>query len=376
VSVRVLHVHRIAGVGGSERHLLTLLPELRATGIEPLFVGLDDPSGDPEPFYRELEARGVPFRRLPCRRDVEPLLPLRLAQVVRGLRPALLHTHLVHGDVYGAAAAGMLRLPFVATKHNDDPFKLGPFRHVERLLARRARTVIAITGALARFYVDRIGVPESKVEVIHYGLDELPEPWGANPAVDLPAGSRVVLAVSRLVDQKGLETAVAALPTIRERHPRAYLLVLGEGPLRRRLVDQAAALGVADALVLPGRAGDVAAWLRAADVFVHPARWEGFGLVLLEAMLAELPVVATRVSAIPEIVADGETGLLVGPGDVPALAKAVTSVLDDPKLAARLGQAGRRRVHESFGVERMARETAAVYERALSSTRSAQLSTE
>lgn len=375
MTVRALHVHRIAGVGGSERHLLTLLPALRAAGVEPLFLGLDDPTGDPEPFYRELEAQGVPYRRLRCKRDLEPLLPLRLARAARALQPDLLHTHLVHADVYGAAAATVLRLPLVATKHNDDPFKLGLFRYAERLLARRAHTLIAITGALGRFYAERVGVPEGKVRVIHYGLDELPPAWGPNPAVELPAGSRVLLAIGRLVDQKGLETAVAALPAVLERQPAARLLVLGEGPLRGHLAGQAASLGVGDALLLPGRAGDVAAWLRAADVLVHPARWEGFGLVLLEAMLAELPVVATQVSAIPEIVADGETGFLVPPGDATALADAVSRVLADDTLAERLGRAGRRRAEDRFGVERMARETAAVYAEATRTTASAHDST-
>lgn len=361
-------MHRIAGVGGSERHLLTLLPALRAAGVEPLFAGLDDPSGDPEPFYRELESQEVPYVRLPCRRDLDLRLPLRLARAARSLRADLVHTHLVHADVYGAAAAALLRLPLVSTRHNDDPFKLGPFRHVERLLARRARALIAITGALGRFYVDRVGVPEGKVRVIHYGLDELPAPWGPNPAVELPSGSRVLLAIGRLVEQKGLETAVAALPSIRERQPEARLLVLGEGPLRATLAEQAAALGVADALLLPGRAGDVAAWLRAADVLVHPSRWEGFGLVLLEAMLAALPVVATRVSAIPEIVADGETGILVPPGDAQALADATVCVLENP---GSLGAAGRVRALAHFSADAMAQRTAAVYVDAIRTTASA-----
>ncbi|MBA2476846.1 MAG: glycosyltransferase family 4 protein, partial [Actinobacteria bacterium] len=99
---------------------------------------------------------------------------------------------------------------------------------------------------------------------------------------------------------------------------------------------------------------------------VHPARWEGFGLVLLEAMLAGLPVVASRVSSIPEIVADGATGLLVGADDVPGLTRALDSLLADPQRARRLGEAGRERARAEFSEERMARRTLALYERALS----------
>ena len=120
---------------------------------------------------------------------------------------------------------------------------------------------------------------------------------------------------------------------------------------------------------LPGRVGDVAWWLRRAAVVVHPARWEGFGLALLEAMLCGRPIVATRVSSVPEIVTNGETGLLVPPDDPSALATASISLLDDPVRAARLGEAGRVRAEAEFSVARMAERTAAVYEEALSSSR-------
>jgi glycosyltransferase involved in cell wall biosynthesis len=117
-------------------------------------------------------------------------------------------------------------------------------------------------------------------------------------------------------------------------------------------------------LLLPGRVGDVAAVLRRADLLVHPARWEGFGLALLEAMLCSLPVVATRVSSIPEIVADGETGLLVPPDDPDALGDALGRLLADESLRRRLGEAGRARARAEFSVDRMARRTLAVYEAA------------
>ncbi len=116
---------------------------------------------------------------------------------------------------------------------------------------------------------------------------------------------------------------------------------------------------------LLGRVPDVAAWLRRAELLIHPARWEGFGLALLEAMLASKPVVATNVSSIPEIVADGETGLLVTPNDAAALAAAVTRVLDDP---GSYGEQGRRRAESQFSVARMTDRTLALYETALRET--------
>jgi len=351
--VRVTHVHRIRGIGGSERHLLTLLPALRDRGVDVSFVGLDDPDGVLDPFYAELS---VPFERLAAPRDLDPALALRLSRTLRSLRPDVVHTHLVHADVYGAVTHGA---PLVSTKHNPDPFRAGPFRFAERLLARRAARVIAISEAVRRFSVEQVGVPAGKVEVVHYGLDELPATWAENPPLDLP--DPLLLAVCRLAPQKGLETAVRALPSI----PGATLLVLGEGPERATLEALAGSLGVRDRLVLPGRVGDVAALYRRAAVVVHPARWEGFGLAMLEAMLAAKPVVAARAGSAPELVEHGRTGLLVPVDDPAALAEAITSLLADPDRAQALGRAGEERAHAVFSVARMAERTVSVYERVL-----------
>jgi glycosyltransferase involved in cell wall biosynthesis len=357
--VKVAHVHRIRGIGGSERHLLALLPALRALDVDARMVGLDDPAWDVAPFYAALDAAGVPYERLVCRRDLEP----RLVPALRRLDVDVLHTHLVHADLYGALGRGRARL--VSTKHNDDPFRAGTFRFVERVLAARTSRVIAITEALRQFCVERVGLPADKLEVVHYGLDAPPEAWGPNPDLDLPKGARLLVAVSRLEEQKGLDVALRALAQL---PPEAVLVVLGEGPQRAELEALARQLGVADRVRLPGRVGDVAALLRQAELLVHPARWEGFGLALLEAMLCAKPIVASRVSSIPELVADGETGLLVPPDDAAALATAIGILLEDVELATRMGAAGKARAQERFSVARMARRTVEVYRHALAST--------
>jgi glycosyltransferase involved in cell wall biosynthesis len=340
--MNVLHVHRIGGIGGSERHLLTLLPALAERGLDVRFLGLDDPSRDPDPFY---EALTVPYERVQAPRDVDPALALRVRRATR--RADLVHTHLVHADVYGALGARRL----VSTKHNDDPFRAGAFRFVERALAHRASRVIAITQALARFQVERVGLPPDKVEVIHYGLDELPQAWGTNPPDAVPPDVPVLLAVCRLEPQKGVDVAIHALAEI----PDAHLVVLGEGPQRvelERLADER--------VHLPGRVPDVGAWLRRADVLVHPVRWEGFGLAVLEAMLAGLPVVASNVSSLPELVDDA--GVLVPPNDPAALAAAVKATLAGPR---DYGERGLARARAEFSVAKMTDRTLAVYECAL-----------
>jgi glycosyltransferase involved in cell wall biosynthesis len=365
--MKVLHIHRLRGVGGSERHLLTLLPALRQRGVDARFLGFDD--GEPDPFYAQLDQLDVPYDRLRAPRDLDPSLLFRTSRLTRRYRPDIVHTHLVHADVYGAAAALASGATLVSTKHNDDPFRIGPFRHVERLLAHRAARTICITGSLARFNVEQVGLPASKVVVVHYGLGELPAAWGPPGGPELPDDAQVLLAVARLEPQKGIDTAIEALARIRPRNPRAVLVVLGRGRLEQDLLDLAVDRGVADAVYLPGSVGDVTDWLVRAEMLVHPARWEGFGLALLEAMLAELPIVASGVSSIPEIVVEGETGLLVPPDDPERLASAIDALLADPDRRAAYGRAGLARVRERFSVTRMAEETEKVYVDALAGAR-------
>jgi glycosyltransferase involved in cell wall biosynthesis len=337
------------GIGGSERHLLTLLPALAERGIDAVFVGLDDPAWNPADFYSALT---VPALRIPAPRDVDPIL---LARLLRGLDADVVHTHLVHADLYGGLAARLRGARLVSTKHNDDPFRMGSFRYVERGLARLADRVVAISDSLRRFTVERVGVPAAKVETIRYGLDEPPVAWGENPPDAVPDGATILVSTSRLARQKGVDVAVRALA---ELPPETVLVVLGEGPERQSLVTLARALGVEARLFLPGRVPDVAAWLRRASVYVQPARWEGFGLAVLEAMVSGLPVVATNVSSLPELVGDGDTGVLVPPDDPAALARGIVRALAEPQL----GDAGRARARHEFSVWRMADRTAALYD--------------
>ena len=344
--MRVAHVHKMRGIGGSERHLLTLLPALADRGLDVVFVGLDDPAWDPSDFYDALRVSAVRLRA-----DARGV-----AHLLRVLDADIVHTHLVHADLFGGIAGRLRGAKVVSTKHNDDPFRVGPFRYVERGLARVASRIVTITDALRRFNVERVGVPPAKVETIHYGLDGLPDPWGENPPDDVPRDARIVLSTSRLVAQKGIDQAIRALPQL---PADTVLVVLGEGPERHALEQLARDLDVERRVFLVGRVPDVAAWLRRAAVYVQPARWEGFGLGVLEAMHAALPVVATNVSSLPELVADDETGLLVPADDPTALARAIDVALGRPDL----GTAGLARARAEFSVERMANRTADLYGR-------------
>jgi len=359
-SLAVLHVMRMKGVAGSERHLLELSRALRSLGWRS-----DAALASPEPealrsYAEKLAGAGggrVTVVRTPY--DVSPALVRHLQARLRHERPAVLHSHLVHADWHAALAAALRSdTAVVSSKHNHDPFRTGTaYKVVERLAARRSDAMIAISCSLADFTATHTGIQPC---IVHYGLPAPPAP----PSRDHDRPLRL-LAVGRLEEQKGHDLLIEAFASVARDNTALRLLISGEGSRRGSLADLASDLGVADKVQFLGWRSDVEVLLAAADILVHPARWEGFGLVILEAMAAALPVVATRVGAIPEVVIDGETGLLVDQEDARGLAVAIRSLLHDNERRVRLGRAGFDRLREAFSPDRMAAGTVAVYRRAL-----------
>jgi glycosyltransferase involved in cell wall biosynthesis len=352
----VLHVMRMTGVSGSEAHLLELVGGLRDHGWRSdVLIPSPNPS-ELEHFVRRLAAvsEGVDVVRM--RSDASLSLGRRLARSLRSGRYDVAHAHLVHAD-WHLALAGLFarRVPLVTTKHNPDPFRTRfAFHLVERAALRRYRAVIAISGALRDFLEETQGVG---AVTVRYGLTT-PQV----PPVREPRDMTRFLAVGRLEEQKGYDVAVEAMALVVERVPGAHLAIAGEGSKRPGLTAAIERLGLGDAVELLGRRDDISELMEEADVFVHTARWEGFGLVLLEAMRAGLPIVATRAGAVPEVVEDGITSTLVPPDDPCALAAALVELAQKPSLAHERGLAGFARLQDQFSPDAMARETAAIYD--------------
>jgi len=292
-----------------------------------------------------------------------------LAVRLRDARPDLVHTHLIHADLYGIPAARWAGVRgVVSSRHNDDRFRRWlPVRVLSRWLWRQADAGIAISEAIRRFAIAYEGVSPQKIHTIHYGLD--PASVHAPPdartrlrqELGLPADAPLVGSVCRLIEQKGLDNALDGFAQVAAEFPAAHYAIAGDGPLRGALEAQAARLGVADRVHFLGWRADAPAIFAALDVLLAPSRWEGFGLVFLEAMALGVPVISTRVSAIPEVIADGETGWLVPPDDPAAIAGALRAALADPGERCRRGEAGRARLESQFTVDAMVERTLAVY---------------
>jgi len=290
----------------------------------------------------------------------------------------LVHSHLLRADFVTAAAVCLFgsRRRLISGKHNDERALLRPLvSRLHGLVGRVPARTIVLSDHVGRFVAEHGRVPIEAQERVYYGID--PAPF-SEAAADAASRARlraefgfgpddlVLLCVARFAPQKAHEVLIAALARARKEAPVRLLLVggdpFGDGVERARAV--ARDLGVEEdgTCVFAGIRRDVPALMGASDGFAMASRWEGLGLVFLEAMAAGLPVLSTTVSAIPEVVQDGVTGQLVAPDDDGALAGVMIEWAGDPQRRQSMGEAGRQRVNAQFGLDRMVEETLAIYE--------------
>ena len=290
---------------------------------------------------------------------------------------ALLHTHSNRPNVVGRMAGALFRsqgLAVVAHYHNqyDDKWERDPaMLSLERRLVASTDAMIAVSESVRRHVADNIGVDEQRIDVIPNGVDASAftgvDRSDARRALLLDATRPVVGLIGRITEQKGQDDFVEAALAIAVERPEPLFVMVGfaeDAELQQRLRQKIAVFGLSDRIRFLGNRDDMASVYAALDLVVAPSRWEGFGLMLIEAMAAGRPIVATRVGAIPEIVRDGRTGVLVEPRDAQALARAITGMLDDPQRRIAMGEAGRLESIR-YGWSSATAQTAAVYERAL-----------
>lgn len=370
--MQVVHVSKVTGIAGSEGHLLRLLPGLMQLDVDVHMIVLEDPRQPATSFCHALETRGVPVETLPISHHIDPRLPDRLTRRFRALGPDIVHTHLIHADFYGLPAASRAGIPVaISSRHNDDAFRHNLFiKWLNHRLMRHAGQIVTISYALERFVIEVEGIDPDRVMTVHYGL-EAPESNLQEAGREARARlgyekEPLVGAFGRLVRQKGFDILLEAFALIRAEHRDARLVIVGDGNQRSSLEAQAQKLGIGDVVQFTGWVEDASTLMPACDMIVVPSRWEGFGLVTLEAMGYARPLIVSRTSALPEIVLDGKNGLHVPPEDVATLAAAISDLLTHPEKRAAFGEAGYRRLMKEFSVEKMVQSMRDVYYKALS----------
>ena len=366
--LRVVFVTHSLGVGGAEELILNLVARLPRERYEPVVCSFENRPG---PMAAEIAAHGievVPLGIAPGWRH--PLGWWSIVRFLRRVRPGIVHTFLLPASLYGRSAASVARVPIIiGTEVNI--YERKQWHHIlaERLLARVSDCVVASAESVKRAYVRQLGISPDIVRVIYNAVnwDRLHAtltPAEVRRELGIPEDRIVVGVVATLQDKKGhrvLLDAFARTPGLE----RAWLMLVGDGPLRSSLEDHAARLGIGDRITFCGTRRDLGNVLPAMDIFALPSLWEGLPLAMILAMGAGRPVVATNIAGIPEVVTDGRTGLLVAPGDVAEIGAAVARLVSDGDERRRFGAAARDAVRDRFGADAYAASVTSLYEECL-----------
>jgi glycosyltransferase involved in cell wall biosynthesis len=366
--MRLLWLVDSLGAGGAEALVVTFA-EGRDREQHRLFVACLN--GADGVNAQRLRDAGVPVTDLGARnlRDVRAFR--RLLALMREERIALIHAHLTYSAIWSAIASRLTGVPAIASLHvSPDATRAlkDTARHriatdlrdrmLRAILNRWSRAVVMVSAALRDDYLAR-GLEARKVRVVHNGiaLDRFRRPRTEARArlerdFAIPPGAPIVATVAVLRPKKGIEVLLEAARDVR----RAYFVIIGDGPKREEWTALATTLGVADRVRWAGFRTDVDALLAGCDLFVHPSLDDAFPTVLLEAMAAGLPIVASRVGGIPEIVIPGVTGELVPPGDPAALASMIDAILgseDTMRLMREAAQVHASRFSTSAWIDRL-----------------------
>lgn len=366
--VRIAHIIKATGLAGAERHLLTLLAGMRARGVDARLIVLVEPRRPAVELFTAAKARGIPTIRCPILGDADPTLWIRLARHLRRFQPDLVHTHLVHADLHGGVAARAARIPLViSTRHNDDAFRRrGIWQWIHHRHWSQLTGGIAVSEAVAEFSRQVEGAPADRLVTVLHGID-FPDHRGERSAVRAELGFEaddlVVGMVGRLTRQKGFDLGLEAAGRLARELPSLRIVVIGDGPLRDALQRQGSALGIGRRAQFRGWQPNAARSMAGFDLLLVPSRWEGFGLVVLEALGQEVLVVGSPVGAIPEILTDGVTGLIARAAGADEILDRLRAGATNRDLRARLARAGREHVLANFSPERMIDETLAAYTR-------------
>jgi glycosyltransferase involved in cell wall biosynthesis len=357
VTIRVLHVDTERGWRGGERQTLWLAAEMAKRGHESVVAARQG-----EPLAARASAAGLSV--VDCRpvSELDPRAAWRLRHEIVSRRIDVVHAHTAHAVAIGAMATLATGVPLVVARRVDFPLRGNAGT---RWKYGRAARIVAVSTAVADVLVAG-GVARSRIDVVPDGVDlrRTVEPATAATlaACGVAPNRPLVVQVAQLVGHKDPLNFVRAMAYANRGSTKLQALLVGDGPLRPEVTDEIRRLSLVDVIHLTGFRDDADSLLAAASVACLSSREEGMGSVLLDAMAFGRPIAATIAGGIPEVVVDGESGLLAERENPEALGAAIARLANDRALADRLAEGGRRRVRE-FSVERMTDRTIAIYER-------------
>jgi len=379
----ILHIILNLELAGAQEVVRTLAEYQQRQGCSVVVCSFND-----GPMRTKIEALGIPVEILRRPLAGVVLLPLfllelarihrDLARLVRKYHIDVVQTHLLEVlDFVSLRLRGQTSVKAVFwTIHNVDflptwhglllKAKRAVYRRLYRRLGERVDGFIAVSSEVREAIVAQIGPLQHKIFTIPNGVDMQRYAVAGDKSalcreLDLPPNSVLALVVGRLTEQKGHTHLMAALPDVIVAHPNLHTLFVGKGELRAVLEAQVRQANLGRNVHFLGQRNDIPALLAAADMFILPSLWEGLSVALLEAMAAAKPIIATSVSGTTQVMAHRQTGLIVPPGNGPALAEAIGHLLDEPEQATAMGQAARQYVSANYSAEQQAARHIALY---------------
>ncbi len=349
------------GMGGAERLMVPILRDMDRECFEPRVCVLQIKDGNP--IAGDLRSLGIPVDLIlvPHLRDVSALP--RLYKYLKDVEADLVHTQLELADVMGNLAAKFLRLPSVSTMHTmpsqDMKLKSRLHQSVELFALRYfCNIVVSVSEEARKFYLDNSNIPPEKFLTIYNGidlslfenLDYQKERIKIRREFNIPSNAKLLITVAVLRELKGIQFMIHALPSVLSEYPEVYYLVVGDGSHHAFLEEEVDKAGVRDRVIFAGQRSNIPQLLAASDLFVLPTLTEALPTVLAEAMAARLPIIASAVGGVPEMVLDGESGILLPIGDSKALAAACISLVADAERRKVMGERGWQIVAEKFNV--------------------------
>jgi glycosyltransferase involved in cell wall biosynthesis len=370
-------VDHLVTTGGAERLALEIATRLaperfRSTLCASRFEVAPTMGNDERQVLERVRQADIGFLPLGRQGRVDLWPWRRLAAYVRRERVDVLHAHMFGSNVWGTLIGRVARVPIVIAHEHTWSFEGEPLRRLldRELIGRFSDAFIAVSRADQRKMIEIERIPAERIRFIPNGIAPTAPAAGRDVRAELGVGSGPLIgAIGTLRAQKAYDVLIRAAASLREKHPGLHVVIAGGGPERERLDALIGELGLSDVVLMLGRRLDVPNILAALDVAVCASNFEGSPLAVMEYMEAGLPIVATRVGGVPDLIDDGVHGLLVQPGEPLELAGAIDELLRDRPRAAALGARARERRRREFDLDVMVHNMEALYEELLAARR-------
>jgi glycosyltransferase involved in cell wall biosynthesis len=369
-NMKILHLISSRGFFGAENVAVTLSREQKKLGGR-VWLGVFEDKRDPHcEIAEEAQKHGVKTIIFPCKGKFDLNTVFRIKKFIKTEQIDILHSHGYKSNIYAVLAGNRYHTKRVSTCHSWslNSMKMKSYKYLDILFLKKYDSIIAVSDLLKNEIVGS-GITPVKVTVINNGIDadEFLRPHADSlkirESMQIGITEKVIGAIGRLDFEKGFDYLLDAFKKINNDRVGVKLLIVGDGPLKNDLKLKASDLNLKDNVIFSGIRNNISQMLSIMDIFVMSSTAEGLPIALLEAMAAKKPVVVTKVGAIPNVIEDGHSGILVEPKDSDSLAEAILSLLNDSEKASGMAQKGFERVRDKYSSKRMAEEYYSIYKK-------------